>query len=133
MNKDFQQLRKVFEGGDPFMTGGHQVVGMRKRKRVIPEWTRNNKIVRELLLRSFPKLLTNPKQRAAASRWARIIHLFFRLQWTHRQVAEELGATPGCIHTAITGIKRVAVGRRYDNRALLGAKPVGRPRTEKIK
>jgi len=112
MNKDFQQLRKVFEGGDPFMTGGHQVVGLRKRKRVIPEWTRSNKAVRAVLIQAFPKLANDLKQRARASCWARIIHLFFRLQWTSRQISEEMQMKIGDVRRKIVSITRVAAGLR---------------------
>jgi hypothetical protein len=128
MNRDFKQLREVLDGDDPFMTGGHQSTRLRTRQRVVPEWTRNNKKVREILLRSFPKLLTDLKQRARAARWARIIHLYFRMQYTYRQVASELEMTPGHVHMAVAGIRRVAAGGRYDGRGQLGARPVGRPK-----
>lgn len=128
MNKDFQQLRKIFEGSDPFMGGGHQIVGLRQRKRVVPEWTRNNAKVRKLLLRSFPKLVTNAKQRNRAARWARIIHLYFRLQYTHRQVAAEMGITSGSVHDLLRSIRRVSNGNRADGTGQLGTNPQGRPK-----
>ena len=114
MNRDFQQLRKIFEGGDPFMSNGHQIVKLRTRKRTVPAWTRNNKEVQKVLLRSFPKLATDSRQRIRAARWARIIHLYFRLQWTYRQVADELGITPERMHDLIRNICRSAAGLRAD-------------------
>lgn len=114
------------------MTGGHQVVGLRKRRRVVPEWTRNNKAVRGVLLRSFPKLMTDAKQRARAACWARIIHLYFRMQWTYNQVAEELETKPGNVARKIISIKRVAGGFCADNgKDRLGVKFRGRPRVGK--
>jgi hypothetical protein len=131
VNKDFQQLRKVFEGSDPFMGGpgggGHQVVGPRRRKRPVPLWAQNTETIKAILLRSFPKLQTNPRQRARAARWARIIHLYFRMQWTYTQVAEELGMTPGSLHNMTTSIRRVANGERSAGTGKLGGKR-GRPK-----
>jgi hypothetical protein len=128
LNKDFQQLRKIFEGSDPFMGGGHQIVKLRRRKRIVPEWTGSNKEVRKVLLRSFPKLATDSKQRASAARWARIIHLFFRLRYTYRQTAAELEAKPESVRAMIMGIKRVAAGKWANGQGILGIKPRGRPK-----
>ena len=127
MNKDYQQLRTVFEGNDPFVSQGHQVTGLRRRKRPIPEWVRSNAKIREVLLRSFPMLETNLKQRGRAARWARIIHLYFRLQWTYTQVAEELEMKPENLKAMTKSIRRVARGRRADNKAQLGARRRGNP------
>jgi hypothetical protein len=112
------------------MGGGHQIVGLRRRKRSVPEWTLNNKEVRKVLLRSFPKLATDPIQRLRAARWARIIHLYFRLQYTYRQVAQELEMMPGSVRTMIISIKRVATGRRANGTGQLGISPRGRPRSK---
>lgn len=128
MNKDFQQLRKIFEGGDPFISRGHQVVGLRRRKRKILEWTRSNKKIQEILLRSFPRLHTNQKQRGRAARWAAVIHLYFRLQYTYRQVAEELQTTPQAVLAVTRSIVRVAGGMKANGRGKRSLKPGGRPK-----
>ncbi len=128
MNRDFQQLRTILDGDDPFMVGGHQKSSLRKKERIVPEWTKNDKKVREVLLRSFPKLRTDPKQRYQAARWARIIHLYFRMQYTYRQVAAELDMPLKAMESMIRSIKRVAAGRRANGTGLLGSIPVGRPK-----
>ncbi len=128
MNRDFQQLRTILDGDDPFMVGGHQKSSLRKKERIVPEWTKNDKKVREVLLRSFPKLRTDPKQRRQAARWARIIHLYFRMQYTYRQVADELDMPLKAMESMIRSIKRVAAGKRANGTGLLGSIPVGRPK-----
>jgi hypothetical protein len=132
MNKYFQQLRKVFEGSDPFMgnrhRGGHQIVGPRRRKRSVPAWARSNEKIKAILLRSFPKLKTHPGQRVRAARWARIIHLYFRMQWTYTQVAEELVMKPANLHNMTTSIRRAAAGKRANNTGEFSTVPKGRPK-----
>ena len=128
MNKDFQQLRRVLGGNDPFTNHGHQIVVLRKRKRISPEWVRSNAKIREVLLRAFPKLAINQKQRDHAALWARIIHLYFRLQWTHRQVADELDMNPATVHNMINGIRRVSTGKRADTNKPRGVRKRGRPK-----
>lgn len=127
MNKDFKQLRRVLDGDDPFMVGGHQKSQLQRRERTVPEWTRSDQKVGKILLRSFPKLHTNTKQRERAAEWARIIHLYFRLQFTYRQTAEEIGKSPGNIRRKIESIKRAGQGLRTNGTGKLrGLK--GRPK-----
>lgn len=113
---------------DPFMNQGHQIVTLRKRKRDIPEWTMSNLKIREVLLRAFPKLAINQKQRDNAAVWAMIIHLYFRLQWTYKQVAEELKIKPVSVRNKLNGIRRVHNGMRADTNTVRGARRRGRPR-----
>jgi len=136
MNKDFQQLRQLFDGADSFMNGGHTYGKVASRKRAVPLWARSDEAVRKLVLRSFPKLLTNPTQRRRAGRWLRIIYLFFRLQWTHGWIAAELRMTPRNVRDTIRSIKRAAAGLRANGgrdaagkRIELGSRRRGRPRT----
>jgi hypothetical protein len=128
VNKDFQQLRRVLGGSDPFVNQGHQIVALRKRKRAVPEWVMSNVKIREVLLRAFPKLAINQRQRDRAARWARIIHLYFRLQWTSRQVAAEIGATPDSVISITRSITRVASGKRSDTCGERGVRPRNRPK-----
>lgn len=89
--KDYQRLRQEFDGSDPiiraFKTGGNGRAGHRQRVSNLPEWAMNNAALRALLLRAFPKLETNPTQRARAGRWAFIIQHYFRLGYTALHVA----------------------------------------------
>ena len=119
MNRDFKQLRKFLDGDDPFMVGGHQLSDIRKRTRPVPEWTRNNGRIREILLTSFPNLKTDARQRRGAARWAIVIHLYFRLQYTRVQTAAELDASPESVKNVIRSIKRVSEGRRADGQGRL--------------
>jgi hypothetical protein len=132
VNRDFQQLREILDGDDPFMVGGHQKSHLRTKERKVPEWTKNNKKTQQVLLRSFPKLRTDLKQRLQAARWARIIHLYFRMQYTYRQVAAELEMPPRAVDSMIRSIKRVAAGRRANGTGLLGLMPTGRPKKKKL-
>jgi hypothetical protein len=130
-NRHFQQLRKMFDGDDSFMTAGHQRTNLRTRERTVPDWTRSNKEVRKVLLRSFPKLLADPQQRLQAARWARVIHLYFRMHYTYKQVSAELDKTPKSIESIIRSIKRVADGRRANGNGLRSLRGPGRPKSTK--
>jgi hypothetical protein len=109
-----RELRKHLGAGDPFMTGGHQILVMRKHNRKTPEWTKHDIKVQEVLRRSFPHLLTNKRQAAQAGRWARVIQLYFRMGYTHGQIAEELETSYSTVLSLIRSIKRVAEGQRAD-------------------
>lgn len=111
------------------MTHGHQIIKPRSDdKKSVPEWASDDKKVREIVLRSFPKFGTDTRQRKGAARWIRVIHLYFRMGMTRGQVAEEMGLKPIIIKGIIEGIRRVAQGKRYDGRGRLGVHPRGRPK-----
>lgn len=120
------RLRNAVDANDQFMTG-HGVVKVRTYKRAVPKWTRNDKAVRALILRSFPKMNTDSAQRNAAARWASVIHLYFRMGYTASQVAEEIGSTTMKIEFVIRSIHRVSKGLRANGTGKLGAKR-GRPK-----
>jgi hypothetical protein len=103
------------DGSEAFMLG-HQIKKIRTKPRFIPNWTKTAEGIQEVLLRSFPKLHEDEKQRFQAGRWARIIHYYFRLQITSGQIAEELGIKPTTLRQTIAGIKRVAAGGSHDGR-----------------
>ena len=94
----------------------------------IPLWVYENKKVREILLRAFPKLDLDPVQRRGAGRWARIIHLYYRLKWSRGQIAKEMGLQYYTVNDLIRSIKRVAAGKRANGTGLRGQNPVGRPK-----
>lgn len=127
MNRDFKQLRTFLDGDDPFVVGGHQMSDIRRKERPVPVWTKNDSEVRAVLLRAFPRLETDGRQRQSAARWLRIIYLYFRLQYTHRQTAAEMGLTPSVVTSVTRSIRRVASGRRADGSGQLGGKR-GRPK-----
>lgn len=108
------------DGSDPFMTGGHQILKMRRPhwpKRV-PPWTKNDVEVQRVLLQSFPKLMSDDKQRAAAARWVRVIYLYFRAQKTYSEVAEEMNEKIETMHTLIRSIRRAGKGLRSNGSGL---------------
>jgi len=106
----YNELRQTFDGQDPFMTKGHQIIKVRRGNRKTPDWAKNENELRKLLLHSFPYMATNKKQRVRAGRWARIINLYFRLQMTHGQIASEMMMSYCAVESAIRNIKRAAKG-----------------------
>jgi len=106
-------LKTIIDTHDVFMAG-HRIVKIRRQKRPVPEWARHQKQIRGLLLRSFPRLATDQKQRKRAARWARIIHLFFVLGHTYSQVAGELDEQLLTVHKSINHIRNASRGLRPD-------------------
>jgi hypothetical protein len=111
---DNEALRHTVDGDDIFMSG-YQIAKIRTRDRKIPEWTLNDKEVQKVLLRAFPKLHTSPKAAARAGRWARVIHLYFRMQMPDSMVANEMGIKINVLWSILIHIRRVAEGKRADN------------------
>lgn len=118
---DAKKIKQAFNGG------GHQIVHARTYKRAIPRWTKNDKSIRELLLRTFPRMREDDRQHEAAARWGAVIHLYFRMGYTRSQIAEEIGSTTVKVHGMIRSILRVSKGIRADGRGPLG-RPKGRPK-----
>ena len=100
-----------FDGASQFMAGGHQILHpTRRHKRKSPEWVKSDIEIRKLLLRSFPKMTTHPRQRRWAGRWARVIHLYFRLGHTPKEVSEEMEETEVVVRNLLNHIRRAARG-----------------------
>src|SRR5271157_2995548 len=93
----YLQLRSSFDGSDPFMTGGHQIHKTRSSNRKVPEWTTSDKGIQQILLRAFPTLKTNIRQRARAARWARVIYLYYRTRLTKADIAHVLKLNYGTV------------------------------------
>jgi hypothetical protein len=135
MKRDFRKLRTKFDGNDSFMTGGHQIIKSAgatlhaDRMAKVPVWAMHDGKIRELLLRSFPKLATNETQRSKAARWARVIQLYYRVGWTRNKIADELGMSLGALTSLLRSIKRASEGRRANGSGQLGMAPVGRPKS----
>jgi len=124
----FGELRQYFDGDGGFMTG-HQIVRERRIRRRIPLWAKNDKKVQELLLRSFPRLGTNSKQRNQARRWVRTIHLYFRMGLSNGAVAEDMNLTPKQVSDILLRIQRASRGESTDGTGRkLGSRRPGRPR-----
>ena len=111
-----KQLGRSLDQNDGFMQGGHQIVHARTYKRKTPAWTINDKEVQKVLLRAFPKLATDDRQRDSAGRWTMVIHLYFRLGYTRGQIAAELDTTTERVKGYIRSIYRVSKGRRADGK-----------------
>lgn len=125
----FSELRREFDGSDPFMTGGHQIIKERKGSKWFPAlWTKDDEKVQALLIRVFPNMKTNSLERQRAGRWVRVIHLFFRLGLSYGQVSDEMGIGVRCVEDTVRSIHRAAAGRQTNNRGPLGQRPEGRPR-----
>src|SRR5258708_10416425 len=96
--EDFKKLRAMFDGDDGFMYG-HQPRKIRRPKREMPEWAASQTSIQEILLKAFPKLITDDTQRKAAGRWARVIQLYFRSGFSYRETAGYLHEKRETIHT----------------------------------
>jgi len=106
-------LKTLMDGGEHFM-GGHGIVKARTYKRAVPMWALNDKAIRKMVLRAFPKFITDASQRERAARWASVIHLYFRMGYTRGQIAEEIGSNACKVHGVIRSILRVSKGLRAD-------------------
>lgn len=107
------QIRRVIEGNETFAQG-HQLVGARTYKRPVPAWALNDKTVRKMIVRAFPRMFEDAAAHASASRWASVIQLYFRLGYTRTQVAEEIGSSAQKISGVIRSILRASKGLRAD-------------------
>lgn len=80
------------------------------RGKIIPRWTKSDRNIQALLLRVFPKLKQDERQRKAAARWALVIYLYYRTGSTYREIAEELHMNYGAAHQLLKRISRAAAG-----------------------
>lgn len=97
-----------------------------KRKRSIPEWSWDNKAIREILLRSFPRLDSDEGQRIRAARWAFVIYQFFRKGSSYQDLAKRMRLTLPATKALIRSVRRAACGVRTSGSGALGGKR-GRP------
>lgn len=116
-------LRTILDADDAFLSG-HQIMKLRRQKRPAPEWARHSRQVRGILLRSFPRLDSDPRQRVRAGRWARIIHLYFVLGHTYSEVAEELREGVQSVRSSIQHISNASRGRRANGSGVYANKGV---------
>jgi hypothetical protein len=133
----WSQVRRVGDGPFSFDVRGGARSGHAERCARTPEWATDNTQVQALLLRVFPKMMTEGPDREGAKRWIFVIQLYFRAGFTSAQTASALELEKGYlsaligrepfshrkIRSTITRIRNAAKGLRTD-----GAKPTGRKR-----
>jgi hypothetical protein len=111
--KSKDRLRRSFDGDESFIDG-HRVVtppGITGgRRRLVPEWTKSDAEVRNFLCRSFPKMAKNRLQHARAACWARVIHLYFRVQISKDAVANQMNMSEDQIKNVLARIRRASLG-----------------------
>lgn len=91
---------------------GFQIIKIRGISRDIPEWMMSDREVSKLLLRSFPTLGINLSQRKRAGRWARVIHLHYRMKLPRQIVAEEMNISQATLESLTRSITRASKGLR---------------------
>lgn len=114
---------------DFILKGAFQIIQPQHHGSSIPEWSKNDQEIQQILLRSFPKLDRDEVQRQRASRWIRVIYLHYRLCWVHSQIAEEMGLTEAQVRRIIHSIRRAAAGKRADGTGSMGGRR-GRPKKD---
>jgi hypothetical protein len=113
-----RQLRRMIDPKEPFSS---QLIKPRTDdKKRVPDWALDDKKVEQVLLTVFPKCGTNSRKleeqgatgrhRAGAARWMRIIHLYWRMNLTSGQVAEEMTLTRKAVERLVERIRVVGNG-----------------------
>ena len=102
-------LRNKLGGSDRFMEA-HQITKIRSMDREIPDWVFNNKEVQRVVLTSFPRLETRPRQRAKAAQWVRLIYLYYRMGLPMQVVAKELNVDKSLVKRWLLSINRAEKG-----------------------
>jgi hypothetical protein len=111
-----KELRDLgFSGTDQFMQGGHQIINSNRAnagpKRKNADWAKSDKIVQTLLLRVFPKLMTDEKQRERAGLWMRVIQLYYRAGYSFGDTAAEMGVKLKFVRNVLQKIAYVRHGK----------------------
>jgi hypothetical protein len=109
LSEKHMRLRATIDSSDRFMDA-HQITKVRSMDREIPEWALSNKEVQRILLLAFPTLKTNPRQRARASMYNRIIYLYWRMRLPYTIVAREMGMSEVLLKRKIQTLTRLAKG-----------------------
>lgn len=116
-----------FDKKDSFQTGHSRRGGPTLRMRKMPEWMKNEKSIHGLLLRIFPKLKTDERQRKNAAGWLEIIRLYFKSGWKAQDVAEKLNTSKKQVYDTAQRITRAGAGLRTTGKPRAGKR--GRPKT----
>jgi len=128
MNDDLRQLRGKIDSDDPFMSGGHQILKVRKYKKTVPEWALKDSSIRKVVATSFPKWRTNIPQRIRAARWVSAIHLYYKIGMPRNHAAAEMGISKNAFKMLIRNINRAAAGKSPADNKPRGLRPRGRPK-----
>lgn len=84
----YSELRKEVDGCE---VGAFQIEPTRhKEKRELPLGLETDEKIQKYLLKIFPKLRDDVKQRARAGRWIRVIQLFYKCGYSWQEVADEM-------------------------------------------
>ncbi len=116
-----------FDRKDNFQTGHGRRGGPTLRMRKMPKWMNDEKDIRTLLLRVFPRLKTDSRQEKSALRWLGIIHWYFKMGYSARSVAEKLNISEKKVYDTAQRITRAGAGLRTTGKQRTGRR--GRPRT----
>jgi len=118
-SEQFAQLRIRIDGNDNFM-GGHQIMKVQTKERVIPEWAFSNKEVSRILKTAFPKMDAGGRigksQRTRAGKWAQLIHLYYRMGLPYQIVTKEMGMDYVLMRRWVQKINFVAKGLTIDGK-----------------
>ena len=109
------ELRSKFDSNSTFMTG-HRIIKTRQHKRRIPDWARDDKQLQKFISRSFPYMNIDTEQYKRAGRWARFIQLYFKLNRTRGQIAEELDITYQAVDSLCRSVLRAANNLKANGR-----------------
>jgi hypothetical protein len=112
---------------DNFQTGHGIRGGPTLRMRKMPKWMNNEKDIQRVLLRVFPKLQTDERQRKGALHWLGIIHRYFKMGQSAQSVAEELDSSATKVYDTAQRITRAGAGLRTTGKQRTGRR--GRPKT----
>lgn len=132
LHPDFAELRRSFDGDDSFMNAW-QLITPRTAKRDIPDWMLKPELLRQFLLRRFPRMADDPGQRQRAGLWAFVINICFRRGETAGACAEywnqwhDEHIDDAFVRRVIQKIRQTKAGRRLDGKARSFGKP-GRPK-----
>ena len=106
-------FRGLVDGNDSFILN-HGITSIRQNVKHVPEELKTKQGIQNLLLKAFPKLATDQKQRKQAGRWIRLIQLHYKYHYSERLTAEEMGLSHRTIYSIKSHIKRVLENRRLD-------------------
>jgi hypothetical protein len=93
--------------------------------RNVPGWAAEDKQLRALLIRVFPKLKSNKTQQAQAGKWTRVIYLFYRVGWTTGEIADKMKVSNSVVCSILRRARNAAIGLRTDGKPRGGKR--GRP------
>jgi|ERR1700674_3480292 len=114
-----------------YLVRGAPKSSWKKRARNIPAWALDNEYIKKLLLKIFPKMNSDRRQRDRSGRWARVIYLFFTSARPASEVADAMGISEKKVNDTALRITRAVKGLRTTGRTRTKGKP-GRPPRRKL-